>query len=180
MITLVIGGPDSGKSLFAESLADTVNYVHKYYIATMKIADKDAEDRRKRHVKMREGKGFETLEIPYRIDDAVKFMQSPENSVVLLECAANLVGNAMHEVEWKEKLEQGKQKDEDVFICHIVNLVTDLADKVGRLIVVSSEYEMTDAAVCEDAETQLYVKLLHAVNLKLLSIADRVYERKDE
>ena len=177
MITLVIGGPDSGKSEFAESLADGGDYIGKYYIATMKVTDADARARREKHLAMREGKGFETLEIPYYIDVAPELMRSPKRCVVLLECVANLVGNAMHEGEWKDRLCRGGKEAVDDFLSHVIKLITDLADATGHLIVVSSEYETGGPGETEDAETALYVELLHAVNMRLRRIAEKVYER---
>ena len=177
MITLVIGGPDSGKSEFAESLAEDGYYTGKYYIATMNVADDDARARREKHLTMREGKGFETLEIPYYIDVAPELMRNPKRCVVLLECIANLVGNAMHEDEWKKRLLTGSEEAADDFISHVVKLVTALADAVGHLIVVSSEYEPDGYSTADDAETALYVELLHAVNMRLKRISEKVYER---
>ncbi len=179
MITLVIGGPDSGKSRFAESLADEGHHAGKYYIATMKIMDDDAKKRRDRHVAMRESKGFETLEIPYYIEIAPKLMRSPKKCMVLLECVANLVGNAMHEDEWKERLFAGAKEAADDFTASVIKKITDLADAVGHLIVVSSDYKVSDEDKKEspDAETQMYIDLLDAVNTRLKRIANEVYER---
>ena len=78
MITLVIGKPDSGKSELAEELALSGGYKNRYYIATMKVMDEAGKARVEKHRKMREGKGFVTLEIPLFIEDALDDIRDPE------------------------------------------------------------------------------------------------------
>ena len=97
MTVLVLGEPDSGKSRYAEELALGMQGDGLYYIATMSVVDEESEARVRRHRQMREGKGFVTLEIPYRIDRALKDIEAPERAVVLLECVSNLVGNEMYD-----------------------------------------------------------------------------------
>ena len=97
MVTLIIGGPNSGKSQLAEDLVVNSGIDRRYYLATMRVLDEAGEERIIKHRKQREGKGFITLEIPYAIDKAVSLMEEPESSIVLLECIANLVGNEMYD-----------------------------------------------------------------------------------
>ncbi len=105
MVTLIIGGQNSGKSQFAEELVVNSGIDRRYYLATMTVCDKAGEERVIKHRKQREGKGFITLEIPYAIDKALYIMEEPENSIALLECVANLVGNELYdnpERVWQE------------------------------------------------------------------------------
>ena len=175
MITLVRGKRNSGKSRFAESLVKRSSLPQRYYIATMKVMDKDSEVRREEHRMQREGLGFETFEIPCIVEAAPDLMRSPEKSVVLLECMANLVGNIMHEDEWKGRIDEADSESGDEFVRLIIKRVKDLADRVGHLIVVTSDYEKDGA----DAETSLYIDLLDAVNSRLSRIADTVYTEDD-
>ena len=62
MMVLVTGGASSGKSAFAERVALSLPGPHAY-VATMRHGDSETEARIARHRAMREGKGFETIEI---------------------------------------------------------------------------------------------------------------------
>ena len=179
MITLVLGPSGSGKSEFAENLAIITGLLHRYYIATMRVMDEEGRARRKRHRASREGKGFETLEIPHYIDEACALMTDPANSVVLLECVANLVGNAMHDDGWLMRLLHGDNDTMDEFTDHVMKLVTLLASSVGHLIVVSPVHMPGDVVTHTgeaDKETRIYLAALEVVNYRLLRIADHVYE----
>lgn len=107
MIKLVIGGAASGKSAYAEKLA-LQHSGRRIYLATM--ADDGSESARyriRRHRKMREGKGFETVECPVRLDNIVGQLSRikkaagfacdgrGEDSVILLEDLPNLLANEM-------------------------------------------------------------------------------------
>ena len=89
MIIVVIGTPDSGKSALAEKLCcELAGSMKKYYIATMVPYGEEGLKRVAKHRKMREGKGFETIERPVsldRIDDSV----FEEECTCLLECVSN-------------------------------------------------------------------------------------------
>ncbi|MBR3182387.1 MAG: bifunctional adenosylcobinamide kinase/adenosylcobinamide-phosphate guanylyltransferase [Eggerthellaceae bacterium] len=62
MMVLVTGGASSGKSAFAERVALSLPGPHAY-VATMRHGDSETEARIARHRAMREGKGFETIEL---------------------------------------------------------------------------------------------------------------------
>lgn len=61
MFTLVTGGSGSGKSEYAESLADSWNDP-KIYVATMMPFDEETGKKIQRHRAMRRDKGFVTVE----------------------------------------------------------------------------------------------------------------------
>ena len=96
MKIMIFGGEASGKSAFAEDLA--LEMAQKeglplYYIATMdKNAGGDTKKRLEKHQKMREGKGFITIE---RTKDLGKLDLPSENGVILLEDIGNLVANEL-------------------------------------------------------------------------------------
>jgi len=96
MKILIYGGEACGKSAEAERIA--VELAKKddlplYYIATMdKNAGGDTLERIQKHRKMREGKGFVTLE---RTKDLKKLRLPEKKGVVLLEDLGNLVANEL-------------------------------------------------------------------------------------
>ena len=175
MITLITGKQNCGKSAFAEKLAADGASGRLYYIATMKVEDEDARQRRERHRKSRAGYGFETLEIPCYINEAPDLMIDPLRCAVLLECVANLVANIMHEDEWAGRLTSADSESADEFVRSILEIIRDLAEQVGELFVVTSEYDKTTS----DPETKLYIELLDMVNARLRRISDKVYTEED-
>lgn len=174
MMTLVTGGKESGKSRFAEDLVCKEGFLRRYYIATMQVVDEESRIRRERHRKDREGKGFETFEIPCFIDAAPSLMTDPMHCSVLLECVANLVGNIMHTDEWEGRIADADNDTVDEITDHILGRIRSLSSAVGSLTVVSY--------VCEEApedyadeETRLYLRILGESNRRLKRIAERVY-----
>ena len=167
MIHFFIGKSNTGKSEKAEELAMTFDASQRLYIATMKVMDEDGKKRVQKHRKQRAGKGFETLEIPIKITETIRMINDPENTVVLLECISNLVGNEMYDNPDKTLL------DEDRFAKEISNDVKLLANSVAELIVVSSEYEVKEDY---SDETLKYIRYLDRTNEEIKQIADKVYE----
>ena len=177
MITLVIGRPDSGKSLIAENIACSSSGKKRYYLATMLIYDEAGKERIEKHRKQREGKGFITLEVPYRIDRALDMIDEPQESSVLLECIANLVGNEMYENIDRKELCKPDTCNRERFTDEIFNDIKKLSAKVRDLVIVTNEYR-----VCEESDemTRLYIKLIDLLNEKLTKIADRIVDVRNE
>ena len=186
MIVLVLGEPDSGKSRYAEALVMAMcigtgtedmkdKPVHDlYYIATMNVVDEESEVRVRKHRQMREGKGFVTLEIPYRVDRALEHITSPAQSVVLLECVSNLVGNEMYDDPDRAYDRAGCPRDEWLkdTADAVVSDIRMLAERCKDLVIVANRFE-PDAKGYDDM-TRLYVELNNTVNERLAEIAGRV------
>ncbi|MEI3187291.1 MAG: bifunctional adenosylcobinamide kinase/adenosylcobinamide-phosphate guanylyltransferase [Lachnospiraceae bacterium] len=62
MIHLITGGSGSGKSAFAENCVMQSGAFERFYIATMKVWGEEGRRRVEKHRKMRQGKGFVTIE----------------------------------------------------------------------------------------------------------------------
>ena len=110
MVTLVIGGGGSGKSAFAEGIAQKYSGATAY-IATMEPYGEEGAKRIERHRKMRLGKGFDTIEQYSFINE--KTAENYEN--VLLECVSNLVAN-------------------HIFTENDDNVVENVANGIGEMI----------------------------------------------
>lgn len=93
MVILIIGGSASGKSEFAERIC-TLTGGQVAYIATMQPFGKDAQYRIARHLKLRERKGFLTVE---QYTDIAKLRNALRNraQTLLIECMSNLCANEM-------------------------------------------------------------------------------------
>ena len=94
MMTLILGGSGSGKSAYAEDyLLRAAGDKKKYYIATMQIRDAEMQAKVDRHHRLRQGKGFTTIEQSTELEQAV--LQMEPAGAVLLECMSNLTANEM-------------------------------------------------------------------------------------
>jgi len=88
---LVIGGARSGKSRYAQSRADTLDF-NKIYVATAQAFDEEMRDRIARHQADRDD--WETIEAPLEVAAAIA-MRSTPRTVILVDCltlwATNLI-----------------------------------------------------------------------------------------
>ena len=103
MMVVVTGGSGSGKSAYAESLFQEFSG-EKIYIATMQVYDEEGKAKVARHRKLREGKGFLTIESPENVGELfaeASFSESKDTlpdeneKSALLECVSNLTANEM-------------------------------------------------------------------------------------
>ena len=168
MMTLIIGTPDSGKSEKAEAIAMELSKNNKkYYIATMIPFGKEGQERIKRHLKKRDGKGFITVEKPVRVHELTDTLKDLDKSTCLLECMSNLVGNEMYDAS-----NDGKSEDELSF--YVIDSVMSLSKQSENLVVVTNSFPLEDQGYDED--TKKYVRLIDRVNELLKEKADKIYE----
>lgn len=155
MIIFISGGADSGKSHNAEKLS-LIAGGRKLYIAAMENKSENAKVRISAHRKMREGKGFDTLERLRNItkEDVINY------DTVLLECLGNLTANHMFGGGSKEEL----YNDVDCLINNCKNLIFVSND-------ISSELMDKYSSDVID-----YVKLLNSVSCYIVKKAHIVIE----
>ena len=139
MIALVVGGAKSGKSMFAQNLAKSLNesfetYLKEdldgeleddlkkksgklYYVATMNPYDLEDLKRIENHLKEREGYGFNTIEETKNMSKVSESIQ--KNDTVLIDSVTSLVTNYMFQGN-----EFFKEVSEDILsgILEIVNV----------------------------------------------------------
>ena len=82
MMVVVTGGSGSGKSAYAESLFQEFSG-EKIYIATMQVYDEEGKEKVARHRKLREGKGFLTIESPENVGELFAEGAFPESKDTL-------------------------------------------------------------------------------------------------
>lgn len=166
MMTLIIGGSGSGKSEYAESyIASHSMGKDKYYLATMQVFDEEGHRKIERHRRLRQGKGFLTIEQPVSIAEALTQMKQGEKAV-LLECMSNLVANEMFCGEKTKKSDEVVEK-----IMHEINL---LHRDVTELVIVSNN--VFEDGICYDVSTMEYLAALGRINERLAGQADEVIE----
>ena len=156
MFSIVTGGSASGKSEYAENLVP--NTGSRVYLATMEPFGSEAEARIARHRKLREGKGFETIECPVNIE---KVLEACRGKHVLLEDLPNLVANEMFSSHAHSTAGIAEQILELAHISESLICVTGILTADGR------KY---------DESTMEYLKELAAIERILVAHADRVIE----
>ena len=89
-ITLILGGARSGKSSYAQTLADELGK-SVTFIATAQALDDEMVARIQRH-QMNRPSDWETLEIPF---DIASFVHQIKSKVVILDCITLLITNLL-------------------------------------------------------------------------------------
>lgn len=162
MIVLIIGYPDSGKSRLAEDLVMEMSPSGKrIYLATMIPYGEDGRRRIEKHRKLREGKGFITIEAPFDVADAIDSTEDLHDTAVLLECLSNLVANELF----------GRHSEPEAVTDKIRKEILSLAGRVGDLVIVSNHFDITEDF---DEDTRSYAVTMDAVNDSISALADRV------
>ena len=184
MIALVVGGAKSGKSMFAQDLAKSLNESSKiyleedlevdlhenteikkgklYYVATMNPYDLEDLKRIENHLREREGYGFNTIEETINMSKVSESIQ--KNDTVLIDSVTSLVTNYMFQGKDFFK----KVSDDILFgILEIINVAGD--------VVIVSDYLFSDS-IQYDCCTENFRKEIGIVNRKLAELADTVVE----
>ena len=165
MMTLILGGSGSGKSAYAEDyLLRNAGDKKKYYIATMQIWDEEMQAKVDRHHRLRQGKGFTTIEQPIALEQAVTQMEPA--GAALLECMSNLTANEMFSEE--QPLER------QTVITKILRGVDVLKKQADPLVIVTNN--VFEDGVIYDNATMEYIEALGRINEKLAEEVDEVVE----
>lgn len=187
MIHLVTGGSGSGKSEYGEGLILDISDGERFYIATMEPSGSEAERRIARHRKLREGKGFFTIERPRDLGGLILPGEGRKN--VLLECVSNLAANEMFgggacgsaepagEAGACGPAELAGETGPDrltELARRIVSDIRSLARQADHLVIVTNQ--VGEDGCCYDRETREYIALVGRVNQELAKLADQVTE----
>ncbi len=157
MLILVIGGSGSGKSEYAERRCSELSSGKKLYIAAMEPCDEEGFARVARHRRMRDGKGFDTLECHTHLEQA----KIPPCDTVLLECLSNLLANEMFSPDGRQEAAQAA--------AAILRGVMRLAERVDHVVVVTNQ--VFSDGVTYTPETELYRQCLAKINREIGSAA---------
>lgn len=90
---MILGGVRSGKSRFAQDLAESVGGEDVLFVATAEAGDGEMSERIRRHRQSRPA-AWKTLECPLNVGEAIARVQEPP-SVVLVDCLTLLVSNVL-------------------------------------------------------------------------------------
>ena len=169
MTVLIIGYPDSGKSALAEKMVLEISEPgSRIYLATMIPFGDEGKARIEKHRRMREGKGFETVEAAFDVSSALAD-RDIGHTTVLLECLSNLTANELFE----------RHTDFNTAIERICDDVTELACRAENLVIVSNHFDISDAFDRAVSDRTVKDPASAAVLLECLSnlVANEMFER---
>ena len=173
-ITFILGGARSGKSRYAETLAQKHRGA-KTYIATAEAIDDEMHERIARHRQQR-GEGWNTIEAPIDLVSAFhnpSFRRKPESTVamgpgfrrgdgtgefILIDCITVWIGNLMH---------HGRDVRAEV-----AALCEALKKTKAQAVIVSNEVGLS--IVPENALARAFRDEQGLANQRLAEIADEV------
>ena len=172
---LITGGSGSGKSAYGEKRILEAGEMTRYYIATMEVFGEEGRKKVERHKKLRQGKGFITIESPKDVgrEKVLEMLRSDgQKKAVLLECISNLTANEMFGSSFGEGSEPGRRTE-----ALAEKICTDIEkiDKAADFFAVITNEVGSDGEMYEK-ETLEYIRLLGLVNCRLAKMASEVVE----
>jgi adenosylcobinamide kinase / adenosylcobinamide-phosphate guanylyltransferase len=169
-IVLLLGGARSGKSHFAQELAQkTAEKV--LFVATATAGDEDMRIRIEKHQRSRPST-WRTLEAPVRIGNRIE-QELGDSQLVIIDCITLLVNNIFCRVDEKlfDTIEDGVLEKE--VISEITQLQRCLQSSPASFIIVSNEVGL--GLVPDNRMGRLYRDFLGRANQMLAQSADEVY-----
>lgn len=154
LVTLVLGGARSGKSRYAEALI-AKSPKPWVYVATAEARDDEMAERIAAH-RARRAEGWQTIEAPHDLPDAVR--QAPANAAVLVDCLTL----------WLSNLMEGSF-DID---AQTARLQEALAARTGPTVLVSNEVGL--GIVPDNALARRFRDLQGVLNQRMAAEAQRV------
>ena len=182
MTVFITGGSGSGKSAFAESVAQSLAlsgapahggaFGPLVYVATMPVASPEDKAKVERHHALRAGKGFVTLEKPGKLKDL------PDGGeTMLIECISTHVANLMFNPEnapADAAVSEHPALDVNFWTETLKKELKPILHREGNTIFVSAE--IASDGTTYSPETEAYKKVLTAINRHLLEQCDAAFE----
>ena len=166
MTVFITGGSGSGKSAFAESIAQKLGG-SLVYVATMPVVSDEDRAKVERHHRLRAGKGFVTLERPGKLADL------PDGGeTMLIECISTHVANLMFSPD--NATDDAVQNRTEHWEELLKTELAPLLHRKGNTIFVSAE-NASDGAIYSP-ETEAYRSVLTAINRHLADSCDAAAE----
>lgn len=168
--TLIIGGARSGKSRFAQELAQK-SAPPVLFVATATAGDEEMRQRIEEHRKTRPTT-WKTLEVTTHVGSHI--LRNSENSLtVILDCITLLVNNVFSRYDDSAIERVDTSLIEKEVIAEIDELVNCIDQSKANFIMVTNEVGL--GLVPDNAVGRLYRDLLGKANQMLAQHADRVY-----
>jgi len=163
-IVLITGGCRSGKSDYAQRLAESLAG-RRVYVATCPVTDDEMRERIARHQQQRRHHDWETIEEPADLAAAIR--RAGSGSIVLVDCLTLWVNNLMYGAE-----RLGEQIDENE-IERLCGRVVDACRRHdGTVVFVTNEVGM--GIEPGNAISRRYRDLVGRCNQTIAACADEV------
>jgi adenosylcobinamide kinase / adenosylcobinamide-phosphate guanylyltransferase len=163
-VVLVTGGSRSGKSAFAQNLAEEQPGA-RAYLATCPLLDDEMRERARKHREAREGRGWTTIEEP---SDLVQALRRAPAGTVLVECLTLWVNNLMYEAE-----QGGRAWGEAEMSARAGTVLAACRDRAGMAVFVTNEVGW--GIVPENALARRFRDLAGRCNQAFAAEADEVW-----
>jgi len=164
-VILITGGSRSGKSAFAQRLAEQ-QAGGRLFLATCPIMDEEMEQRIRRHRKDREQCGWDTVEEPVAVRSRLE--QAGRYQTVLIDCLTLWINNLMFDASQRDMT-----VDEDMIAGKALSLLAAARRHPGMVIMVTNE--VGQGIVPEHQQARLYRDLVGRCNQCAAKAADEVY-----
>lgn len=163
-IVLVTGGCRSGKSAYAQQMAESLP-PERLYVATCPVTDDEMERRIEQHRQARRDRGWETIE--EHLDVAGVLRRHAEHSVLLVDCVTLWVNNLMYDAE---------RQSREITEADVAERCGEMLDAVeacrGTVIFVTNEVGL--GVVPDNALARRYRDLIGRANQTIAARADAV------
>lgn len=163
-IILITGGSRSGKSSYAQKMAEDLAGP-RAFIATCPAIDDEMDERIRKHREARSGALWHTIE--ETLDLAGAMLRAPEYQVFLIDCLALWVNNLMYEAH-----KTGQRIDEEDITGKCREVLAACEQVQGAIILVTNEVGM--GIVPDNADARLFRDLLGRCNQTIASGAHEV------
>jgi adenosylcobinamide kinase/adenosylcobinamide-phosphate guanylyltransferase len=164
-IVLVTGGCRSGKSRFAQHVAERAGQ-KRLYLATAPVCDVEMEARVQHHQQERASRNWVTCEEPLNLVNVLE--QQTTFDVVLCDCLTLWVNNLMYEAEQKKAA-----FGEDDIVRLTQTLLRVARGHTGTLVFVTNE--VGNGIVPSDPISRRFRDLTGRCNQVMAAAADDVY-----
>lgn len=163
-IILITGGSRSGKSIYAQRMAESIPGGGTY-IATCPVVDEEMAERIRKHREARRAGNWHTIE--ETTDLCAALTEAKECGVILVDCLTLWINNLMYDAEL-----QSKELDEEEIVkrCRDILRVCDAIS--GTIIFVTNEIGM--GIVPDNPLSRRYRDLAGRCNQVLAERADAV------
>jgi adenosylcobinamide kinase/adenosylcobinamide-phosphate guanylyltransferase len=159
MVIFVTGGARSGKSDFAQQLAEKIDG-KRLFLATAQAFDREMEERIRKHQEKR-GDRWDTVEEPIALGDALRSV-GDAYEVILIDCLTLWVSNLL--MSYPEQAERRAE---------VVDHFFSAVDGVGGTLIVTSN-EVGQGIVPDNKIARIYRDKLGFLNQRMARRADRV------
>jgi adenosylcobinamide kinase / adenosylcobinamide-phosphate guanylyltransferase len=163
-IVLITGGCRSGKSAYAQQMAESLP-TSRLYVATAPVTDDEMRCRIEQHQLARRDRGWETIE--EQLDLVGVFHRCQEHHVLLVDCVTLWINNLMYHAE------RGSCQIAEADVARQCEVMLDAVEaRPGTVIFVTNEVGL--GIVPENAQARCYRDLIGRANQVIAARAETV------